>query len=310
MKLAGLLVGILLFGSLAQSATTCSERLSSTCSHLSKLRGPVLKRYADGTILLDQEAPRREFTGENARLLNQVNQANLPKIRALFESIKAQMTRKIESMVAGQAKTALLSQFTKIKFEARSYERCERNNNQTASAASYWGEENLILICPVLSHAKPTSLITVLAHELGHAIDLCSFSDKDLGFRVDPFSSLQTATDKITSYPFWKIHKCTAQIRPPKGEDEGNEVCGRDNEAFADYISASVTNEMIRDGLMASSWEADLSERTIEYVGFRLVCREPDWIQLGHPFVLGESVRSLLQCNGLSAATECSATDF
>ncbi|MBI2070385.1 MAG: hypothetical protein HYT79_07245 [Elusimicrobia bacterium] len=105
----------------------------------------------------------------------------------------------------------IIDLYIALRLEARDRPRCDEYTRPFV--ASFDGDA--VLICPWMTHLAVESMLTVLAHELGHAVDPCWLSDEPIGTLLPSL--------------------------PP----ERAQSCVESEELFADRIGALLTGELL-----------------------------------------------------------------
>ena len=211
----------------------------------------------------------------------------------MFLRLKEKLREQIEPMPQNsKVRRILLNRLQLMDIEVRDFDRCRREN-RSPLIARFNSDENKIQICPLLSHARAISLATMLAHELGHAADLC-----DPAFPQPPETS---------NFPFTELHRCASRAAAAGGtlRPLGSPAsCDRDSEIYADYISATLASLTFRP----EDFPTDPLAATLEYDGFRLINTCTPHLGFEYfipPILQNPLVRTIMACSGFEEETVC-----
>ncbi len=255
----------------------CDVRYQTVCASLPK--SPVLARYPDGTLLLNPRVLTGSFDRELASLLgpDRINRAHFDvHILPVFEAVKAQLVRMIEVAAGRPLGTTPYRHLVQATLAVEDRERCRRAN-RSPLVASYDQRGNRVVICPIMTHLPARSLLTVLAHELGHAVDPCRVGGStNVGFIFQELSDCVSAT-------------C------PRNETTDEE------EDYADYVSSTLSQAVLAARPELFEFSADPTLRFVEYVNYRLVGCDVDGVSLVGVLALlrQRDDQGLLGCQGL-----------
>jgi hypothetical protein len=158
----------------------------------------------------------------------------------------------------------------------------------------------------------PSAVLTVLAHELGHSVDLCD--DALRSVNVDRLGN----AGYLAGFPFRTIHACSsAAHRAPDGSiriERGSSfhVCDREGEIYADYLSARLTDEFIRRQKAGEFRLVDFPEQPEEaalhlaYYRIDSACdSDPRYRDYVNPSLQGREAQQLMSCHGVTGAVAC-----
>jgi hypothetical protein len=241
----------------AHMTPTCSARFREACPRLAATPG-VVSRNPDGTVVVNAATNIEAWPAADRALVRPENADNenfRRNIRPLFMRMKATLRAQIAAMPATDPmRQPMLRRIDSMDVEVNNFERCQRPG-RTPVVARYDGGVNHVLICPVLSHFSAISLATMLGHEMGHSVDPC-----DHEFPQPPNTG---------HFPFAAIHQCASRAQgatAPRLPVGAPATCTRDNEIFADYMSAALTQRTFR----ADEFPSDPYAATLAFQGFRL----------------------------------------
>ncbi len=211
--LAGLGAGGLEASVGAATVPGCDSVLSSVCQQLRLSPPGIIQRNADGTVEINPLTLTRDWPLEQRQYLRLtgVNLQNLgQRIRPVFEALKKILVSEIHSMpLTIPYRAGLVARVSAMRLEMAEYERCLRPN-RTPFVGSY-DHESTVYVCPLISHLRASAVVTLLAHELGHSVDLC---DSELP-AVQAHRLREPAY--IQGFPFEGIHSCS--ISAQRAED-------------------------------------------------------------------------------------------
>jgi len=272
---------------------TCSARLREVCGYLASAPAGVLETRADGTVQLNPITLRRDYPPETARLFREgdVDPVNLRDgIRPVFARLRDTLRSVIEGMPGSKTREALLLRLRDVGLRVEDSEGCGLGDRPPVGADI---DGASIVICPIMTHMRPTALASVLAHELGHMADLCH--------------ELLPQPPDAAGFPFGEIHRCASRaiegasaLRLPGSPAS----CDRDNEVYADYIGTVLMARTFR----REEFPSDPVQAAIEYAGFRLpfVCDPAGgYPNLTRPVVQSGFAESVLSCAGVEGDPAC-----
>ncbi len=312
----GLLIAAATFTAQGVQATTCTERVNSACAQLRAGPAAVISTRPDGLLEVNPLTATRDWPAAQRRYLEigNANQVNLrTRLRPAFEGLRGILLERVSSIPASAPYRAeLVRRIQRVRLRVETRERCTRES-RSPFVASY-DHVATVSICPVLSHLSPEALLTLLAHELGHAVDLC---DADLR-TVDAARVGARDASYIEGFPFRSIHECTVRARRNTDGSMSIErggtppVCGRDGEVYADTVGAQLTAEYLRRrseaGEPRAGFAADPAQATLSFAAYRMesACdSNPIYRDFYKPLFQTQAARALLACDGVEGATPC-----
>ena len=257
-------------------APSCDELYREACQSLSE-SGPIVSRNEDGTMLLNPLSLTDDYRRTNPELMQErmVNHRNFKSnIVPLFHEMKQVVIEKLQEMPKSSFRKRAIHNISKIGIQVLNRERCERPG-RPAVVASFDHGNNSVYICPLMSHATAYSLMSILSHEIGHALDTCE---------------ADVPGETPEAYPFADYHQCMSPGQDACPRNYDNE----DNERFADYVSARISKWMFEKNPERTQMRGQ--QRFGTFIGYRMLgCEE------GNPHMsIAESLRNLsthLGCN-------------
>lgn len=204
-----------------------------------------LARYPDGTVVVNQAAvdeamnyreddeaagssgrrqpagnrrtpprSRRGTDPELNRMISNVstNPSVIQSMNASLDLLKAQLREQVSQGVPPEQQSAqqrfLLNKLDRLQVTFEFGEECQ----QFPFNASYSGVLNTLNMCPLLTNLAPASYLPLLAHELGHMIDPCSFFDNH---RFNPeIAALSNNENAQKASLTTKINRCLTDVTP------------------------------------------------------------------------------------------------
>ncbi len=277
---------------------SCESQVQNACESLDP-NIPIVHTYENGTVLFNPRYVLPENPPQPiAKMLdpNQINIANYEgshngnlladslttpagegKITVLFHELKSILVKRIEKSLGANIGETSFSHLEYMGIEILDRERCRRPN-RTPIVASIDPQNNRLVICPLMTHLNATSLVAILAHELGHAIDPCRY---------------KLSESERVHHPYQNIHNCLAQNRSSANQCP-RAIETEEEEIYADLTGAALADEFLRIGHPILEFSSDHNQRIIEFMNFRMVgCEE----QINHEFYQGEQAQSLLNCS-------------
>ncbi|MCC7442915.1 MAG: hypothetical protein IT285_14880 [Bdellovibrionales bacterium] len=274
---------------------SCTQRLAQACSRLSSAPAGIISRNPSGLVRLNPTTLTRDLPADARALLEvaNINPGNFNMgIVPLFERLRSTLTARVGAMPADSAvRGALLLRLSKLDLRVENFERCTRET-QPPIVARY--ADGAVLICPIMTHFDPIEIASMLAHELGHVIDLC-----DEGYPQPPVTA---------GFPFEAIHACASRTTAGNAglRAEGSPpTCDRDGELYADYIGTALVSATLRP----SEFSSDPVDAAIQFAGFRLLSAcypSGTYAHFGGPILQSGLAQRALACSGVDIPTACS----
>jgi hypothetical protein len=298
----------------AEEKPGCLERIEAVCRGLLGQPPGVVARNEDGTLSIHPLTRTQDWPAEYRPYLElkNVNRTNFEtKILPVFRKLKEILVERVAQIpLTAPYRQQLLSRVSALELRVASYERCHRPN-RTPFVASY-DQASTVLICPVVSHLAPSAVLSVLAHELGHTVDLC---DEDLT-QVD--SRRLRDPRYLIGFPFETLHACSmAAHRADDGSirivrDPSQPACSREGEIYADYLSAHLSAEFLRRQAAGQfqlvQFSPNPEQAALEYTFYRIdsACDvDPRYRDYLKPILQSREAQSLLMCQGGIGETAC-----
>ncbi len=235
----------------AEAQDSCRLRFRRECRELGTR--PILANYADQTVLFNPAVLTGELQATDAAwLMARQHPTNVADaIRPAFEELRLAAIALVEADGRALGDTAF-AHLADIRLEMENRARCTRPD-RTPLVAGFDAGRMIVTICPMMTHLRAASLLSILAHELGHALDGCGIAK---GETPRQLADLQT-----------RVY----------GPD-----CGRadaDDEVFADGAGGLLLRQALasRPTLSQVAPFATASvQRFREYMNYRMVgCSEP-----------------------------------
>ena len=245
-----------------KSRPNCSSVLQRVCRGLNESQG-IIKTYSDGTILFiprfkNSKSPSRQMqTLLNSNEINQVNFSS--NIQAIFLKLIDIAIGDIEKATSSSIRNTPYAHLKSMDLVVVDRERCRRSG-RSPIVASIDGQNNRLTICPLMTHLNSATLVAILAHEIGHAVDPCRY---------------RVATNEINNHPYSNIHSCLAKGRTSRAQCRRS-VATEEDEVYADLAGATLARRFLEQNPNLVQFSSFPLERALEYFNFRLVgCEDP-----------------------------------
>lgn len=306
----------------AAAEPSCEDRTQAVCQYLGSAPKGVIRTNADGTIVVNPLTNTGDWPQEHRRYLQMenVNRNNFEnRIKPVFNQLKRILMEKVQSLPRITTyRNSLMERALRLDLKVETRERCTRASRPPTAAS--FDHRHTVYLCPVLSHMEPSALLTVLAHEIGHSVDLCD--DGIAGVNMKEIATAASCTGRantqLAMFPFKLVHCCSIAAQRDSNNSPvilrapSTPTCTRDDEGYADYISATLVDEFLyrqqRDGTRFVQFSEDLVQRTMDYGHYRIesVCESNEaWRNFGKAIFQSTRARQLLSCSGMSGNTSC-----
>jgi hypothetical protein len=284
----------------APALPTCTARMIEACGRLASAHPGVLEHLAEHTgdtrIVPNPLSLTRDYPASDHDLfsMDHVDRHNVDTaITPMFHRLRDTLRTWVQNSHGdATVRQQLVDRLSHLEVRVENFERCSRGDRPPV-VARFTGTE--VLICPFLSHMRAIDLATILAHELGHAVDLC-----DEEFPQPP---------NATGFPFEVIHQCASRVPTSGGAIKmrpagSPATCDRDGEIYADYNSTALTARTFAQ----SDFPSDPQEALISYAGFRLASQcdtDTQFRYFVRPILQSGLAEHLLNCAGVDGDTIC-----
>ncbi len=245
--------------------SNCVENFQRSCQYLRENNFPIVLENSDG-YLFNPLVPAQEYRDE---LLNRTNNQNFTLIANKFNQIKTSLIRFLESEDEGYFSQIAIRKLNEARIVVENRERCTREHRNPV-VASFYKRTNEVLLCPLLTHMSPDSLVTIMVHELGHLLDPCSEM-----LATGQKGGSRNRIGDVTSYPFYE------EFMNAYGGVGGCNLFQGEDEVFADLVSAKISSSFINPndaprGVPSMVWS----------IGFRLsTCNEANGFDIAAPIL-------------------------
>lgn len=233
----------------------CIDKVTAVCQNTN--RQLSLSHSADGTILINPRVdPSQILTDSRLRdsisaSPNGMNTNNFNnRIVPMFNDIKAILNQRVLNIpMTNPMRQHLIERIRTLSLRAVDWEsgrggmRCQRESNPFA--ASIDNRANTIQICPWMTHLDYRSLISIVAHELGHLSDPCHNLESSPTMNGVPFREAQVC---LRQRAFSTSPHLVAPLQQPNLPLNGKLHCsfqGEEDENFADMAGAQLTADYL-----------------------------------------------------------------
>lgn len=303
---------------IALAGSSCNDLAAKTCEYLKSGPKGVLSQDRNQTILINPLSLKSEYPEAQRKyfLLQNANQQNFRnQIQPLFEELKQNLILEVGRLSnASPYKQNLMTLLSTVKIEIFDRERCQRPT-RIPIAAGYDKEKNKILLCPFVTHLPKTSLVSLLAHELGHLMDLCDLGE---ALKLDlnrPETCQNSSTGILQGFAFSSIHCCSAKSIPysvdkDSPEAKGRKVCDRDSENWSDFVSTVLMSKYLEKHAPEFSTDKKIALVQLNFFRMESMCSTEEKMQrYSYNLIQSKAARSFLNCEEIGADTTCSVEE-
>jgi hypothetical protein len=254
----------------------CFARYANLCDSLQRDPRVILSTTPTGAFLLNPSRSGREvlnYPPLRAEIARGLDQDRLEReLRPMFERLVAIVRERVETLSPNDpVRGAMTKRLRGLTLEALDRDRC-RAPNRPPFVAAYDNENGFAEVCPWMTHLAPESMLSTLAHEVGHFVDPCGWS-----------MTADRPGPDLPSFPAGRAANCSG-----------------DDEAYADAVGALLTGEFLRREAAAPllDFPSRPDERAAALTFYML---QPDCRIAGNPrlapFFAHPQIQSFLGCS-------------